>query len=176
VSGFGDPLFDEVLFDEGAGPSNSKWDLGLDWTIISACARRGIFGLSRIGDGVNGDSDATSTEPFEVVEGQSYYLSFWLKGDGSADGTISLGFAFYNSANVFISDAFIDSTGSPTVWTQFQGNIIVPVSAVTAVAIVRATNHLTGQWCVDTLFASVAGGHWVLSSIKHYSSPFTSYR
>ncbi len=177
LSTFNTPLFNQSLFNEGdSGPPCPKWDLGPLWQITTSCARKGMFGLSRIADGITADSDATSTQPITVLAGQQYYLSFWLKGDGTSNGVISFGFSFYNSSSSLISSEFIASSGSPTSWTNFQGNIIAPVGSVTAVAVVRATGHLVGTWCVDTLFASTAGGNFVLSWIKHYYDSYTLYR
>lgn len=177
MSTFDSPLFNEVLFDEGAAPTpNVDWDLGDLWSITSFCAKEGLYGLGRQADGITGSSDTTSNNPITVRPGQTLFASFWLRGSGGADGTISVGFSFYDSSGTLLSSDFVDSTGSPTVWTQFTGNISVPAFAATAVPTVRATSHLTGIWCLDNIFATASGGHFVLSSLKSYWSDYCSYR
>ncbi len=70
------------------------------------------------------------------------------------------------------------STGSPTVWTKFEGTITVPADAVTAVPIVQVIGHLANGsvWCIDDVFAVRSGGNFILSSVKSYWDSYTSYR
>ncbi len=173
---FDESLFDESLFNDSPTTTSGDWTLGALWTITSFCAKQGMYGLGREADGITGDSDVVNNTPINVDPGQTLFTSFWLKGTVGADGTISFGFSFYDADGAFLSSIFIDSTGFPVYWTQFDGNITVPAFAATAVPTIRATNHLTGIWCVDNVLAVTSGGHFVLSSLKHYYSPYSAFR
>lgn len=172
------------LFGNGIGgaltpippPPLPDWTLGLLWVISTICAKQGTYGLQRTANGITLASNVTSTHSFTVVAGQTIFTSFFVKASVNADGVIGFGYEFYNSAGVLLSTSTIDTTTFPSAWTQVLGNITVPNFAVTAVPIVRATGHTMGFWCVDSVLATRTGGHWSLSSIKHYWSDFTSYR
>lgn len=153
------------------------WELGELWTQSPLCARLGNYGLRRVANGILGTSDANSTTQLEVEAGQVYFLRFWYKTSGGADGTYSFGFKFYDSSSVFLSEASIGSgVSQPTDWTEVAGNITVPVNAVLATPYVRATNHLAGTVCIDSVYATRGGFHFELSSIRHYFSPFSAFR
>ncbi len=152
------------------------WELGALFSITSNCAYQGTYGLQRTADGVTTTSDAVNTTVINTASGQTYFLSFYAKGSNSADGEMSLGLKFFDSNGAFISFLGVPTTGSPTSWTQFLGNITAPANAVTARPAVRATNHLTGTWCVDQVVANLTGGYWILSGIKHYYDSYTLYR
>lgn len=157
-------------------PPTPSWTMGAQWAISTICAKQGSFGLQRTGSAITPSSDVTSTVPFDVVQGQTIFTSFFAKASVGADGVIGLGYAFYNSAGTLLSSSFIDTTGFSTSWTEYLGNITVPNFAVTAVPIVRATGHTAGFWCVDSVRGTLSGGNWVLSSLRHYFSDFVSYR
>ncbi len=172
------------LFGHGIGkgltpvppPVNLKWTLGALWAISVICAKQGNYGLQRSANGSTGDSDVTSTEPFEVSPGQTLFTSFWVKAGVGADGAIGFGYAFYNSVGTFLSESFITTSSFPADWLQVVGNITVPNFAATAVPIVRALNNLHGLWCVDLVFANKSGGNFSISSLKHYYDRYVEYR
>jgi hypothetical protein len=172
------------LFGNGIGgglqpvppPPLLRWALGALWQISVICAKQGSYGLQRSANGITGSSDTTSTAPFTVTAGQTLFTSFFVKASVGANGVIGFGYAFYNAASVLLSTSFISTTSFSTDWTQVVGNITVPNFAVTAVPIVRATDHTSGFWCIDSVLSSKSGGSWKLSSIKHYFSDFVSYR
>lgn len=152
------------------------WILCSLFDTSAACAKDGVTGLRRVADGVIGSSNATNSTPLTVVAGQVYFVEFWLRGSGGANGTISVGYDFYNSSNVYISSSYINSTGSPVVWTSFLGNITVPAGAVTAVPKVKATGHLVGTWCINSLYSVLMDQQFVLSAIRHYYDQYDLYR
>lgn len=172
------------LFGHGIGaalapitPPTTAWTLGPLWSNSTICARNGIFGLQRTGDGVNGTSIA-STAPITVVAGGMLFATVYVKAGSGADGVIGFGFAFYNSTGGFLSQDFVETTGFSTSWVQLVKNFTVPAFAVMAIPIIRAVGHLTGLWCVDTAFVSRAAGsqRWKLSSLKHWYGPYVSGR
>ncbi len=158
-------------------PPDTAWTLGPLWTNSVICARTGSFGLQRTGDGVHGDS-VVNTTPLVVVAGEMLFASVYVKGGSGVDGTIGFGFAFYDSGGAFLSSAFVDTTGFSTSWVQLARTFTVPTFGVLAIPLIRALNHFTGIWCVDTALVTRAGGsqRWKLSSLKHYWSDYTSYR
>lgn len=149
---------------------------GDSWSASASCAMNGTVGLRRVADGVNGSSEVFSANPITVSAGQIYFVEFFLRGSGGADGTISVGFDFYNAAGTYISSLFVNSTGSPVAFTSFTGTVTVPAEAVTAVPVIKATNHLTGVWCIAALFAILTDQFFILSSIRHYFDEYTAYR
>ena len=172
------------LFGHGIGggllpvppPPLLQWTLGALWSISVICAKQGSYGLQRTSNGILGSSDTTSSAPFDVTAGQTLFTSFWVKAGVGANGVIGFGYSFYNSAGVFLSSSFIETSSFPSDWLQIIGNITVPNFAATAVPVVRATGNTTGFWCVDSVQGTKSGGHWTLSSVKHYFSDFVSYR
>lgn len=178
AAGFRSPFF----FGIGGGyapepvPTLTAWTLGALWTVSTICAKQGLYGLQRTADGVTSTSDVTATAALDVAPGDILYTAFWAKAGGGANGTISFGFAFYDSSGVLLLSSFVDSSGASTSWTQFIGNITVPPFAVSAIPIVRATGHTAGIWCVDTVYSVISGGNFSLSMLRHYHSPFVSYR
>lgn len=153
------------------GPNNG-WDFSAD------CAREGAVGLRHRADGTaaTGNAKTTNLTPLTVEAGWTLYTYLYLKGSGGADGSVGFGFMFYDSDGVFLSEDYITSTGSPTVFTQFKGTITVPTDAVTAIPVVQVIGHLTGTWCIDDVYSIRSGGQFVVSSIKHYFDDYTSYR
>ncbi len=163
-------------FPPVAPPALLAWTLGVLWQVSTICAKNGLYGLQRSGNGVTGSSDVTSTHPFTVGAGDTLYTSFWLKAGVNADGFISFGFVFKDTNGATVSSQFVNGSGFSQTWTQFTGNIVVPFGAVTATAVVRATNHLNGFWCVDSVFAITSGGNFTLSALKHYYSEYELFR
>ncbi len=155
---------------------NCCWNLGALWSITTLCAYQGTYGLQRTADGVLGTSDTTNTITLNTASGQTYFISFWAKGSGGADGLVELGFKFFDVNDNLISALFVPTTGSPTTWTQFLGNITAPANAVTAIPTIRAVGHFTGTWCIDQTYLILTGGYWILSGIKHYYDDYTAYR
>ncbi len=152
------------------------WHLCDLFSISEDCAMTGTVGLRRTADGVLGGSDVISSTPITVVAGEVYFVEFFLRGSGGADGTISVGFDFYDENDIYLSSGYVTSTGSPVVFTSFTGTVTVPADAVTAVPVIKATNHLAGIWCISAIFSSLMDQFFVLSSIKHYFSDWISYR
>lgn len=157
-------------------PPLLAWTLGNLWQISVICAKNGLYGLQRNGNGALGSSDVTSLNPFAVTQGSTLFTSFWIKAGVNADGQIGFGFSFYNAANALISSQFIKTNSFPSDWLQVVGNITVPNFAVTAVPVVRSFNHLNGFWCVDSVFAVTSGGNFTLSALRHYYSERESFR
>ncbi len=152
------------------------WQLCALFTTSPSCAMDGTVGLRRTADGVIGSSDAVSSNPITVVAGQIYFIEFFLRGSGGADGTVSVGYDFYDSTNTYLSSAYVTSTGSPTVFTSFTGIVTVPANAVTAVPVIVANNHLTGIWCIAALYSVLMDEYFILSSIRSYFTDYTAYR
>lgn len=152
------------------------WQLCDLFTTSAACAMDGTIGLRRTADGVTGSSDAVSSTPITVVAGQVYFVEFFLKGSGGADGTISVGYDFYDVDNIYLSSAYVTSAGSPTVFTSFTGTVTVPANAVTAIAVIVANDHLTGIWCIAALFSVLMDNYFILSSIRSYFTDYSMYR
>ncbi len=159
--------------DETLCPS---WELGPLWTVSTLCAHNSTNGLRRVADGVNGTSETVSLNPVTVTPGQVYFLEFLLRGSGGANGVVSMGLKFYDSAGAFLSESLISSTGSPTDWATFFGNVTVPVDAATAVVFFRAVGHLAGVWCISSPFAARADQWFSLSSLRHYYDNYAAYR
>ncbi len=151
---------------------------GAGWDFSETCARQGNFGLRHIADGTpeNANAKAASLTPITVEAGWTLFTYLYVKGSGGADGSVGFGFQFYDEDGVYLSEEYVFSTGSPTVWTKFEGNITVPAGAVTAIPIVQVIDHLHGTWCIDDVFAVRAGGNFILSSVKSYFDQYTSYR
>ncbi len=151
---------------------------GAGWDFSETCARQGNFGLRHIADGTpeNANAKAASLTPITVEAGWTLFTYLYVKGSGGADGSVGFGFQFYDEDGVYLSEEYVFSTGSPTVWTKFEGNITVPADAVTAIPVVQVIDHLTGTWCIDDVFAVRAGGNFILSSVKSYFDNYTSYR
>ncbi len=148
------------------------------WDFSGACAHEGSLGLRHRADGTDevANSRVAALSDITVIAGQILYAAFWAKSSGSADGSIGLGFMFYDEDDVFLSEEFVMTDSFPTVFTQFKGTITVPTGAVRATPMVQTIGHLTGTWCIDDVYAIFSGGHFVLSSIKHYFDNYTAYR
>ena len=148
------------------------------WDFDNACARTGNRGVRHIADGTaeGGNARVASTTPVDVEAGWTLYLSFWAKGSGGADGSIGFGFMFYDEDNVFVGEEFIMTDTFPTDFTEFVGTVVVPVGAVTGIPMIQVIDHLTGTWCLDDVYAIRQGGHFILSSIKHYFDQYIAYR
>ncbi len=159
--------------DEVLCPS---WEVGPLWTVSPLCAHNSTNGLRRVADGITGTSETVSLNPVTVIPGQIYFLEFLLRGSGGANGVVSMGLKFYDSAGAFLSESLVSSTGSPTDWTAFFGNVTVPVDAATAVVFFRATGHLVGTWCVANPFAARADQWFSLSSLRHYYDEYANAR
>ncbi len=154
-----------------------SWTLGALWTVSVACSKSpNSFGLRRVADGITSTSDATNNTRANVIAGQVYFLEFAARGSGGANGTVSLGLRFYDSAGVEISEALVSSTGSPTDWATYFGNVTVPANASTAVAFFRAVGHTVGTWCVNFPFIARMDTNFVLSGLRHYYDDYTAYR
>ncbi len=160
------------FFDTGQTPTLPLSEL----PIVNTTGQNGVVGLRRVADGSLGTSDVVSSTPITVVAGQIYYIEFHLKGSGGANGTISVGFDFYDATNTYLSSAYVTSTGSPVIFTTFTGTVTVPFNAVSAVPVVKAVDHLVGTWCIAALFAVLLDSNFSLSSIKSYFSEFAGYR
>ncbi len=163
----------------GTGPGGGTWIIpNGGWSITEACARQGHFGLQHTADGSDAiaNNKISSNNGLTVVAGWTLYTYLFIKGSGGADGTVGIGFQFYDVNNIFLSESYIFSSGSPTTWTQFTGNITVPAGAVTAYPIVQVIEHRTGTWCIDDVYSVRSGGQFLISSIKHYFDDYTSYR
>ncbi len=177
AAGWRSPFF---LGLAGAGsatpPPTVAWTLGALWVLSQTCAKQGLWGMQRTGDGITPDSDVTSTHSIDVVPGQILFTSMFARASAGTDGTVGFGFAFYSSVGTLLSSSFITTSSFPATFTQFSGNITVPNSAATAVPIIRATGHLAGTWCVDAVYAVLSGGNFVLAGLRHWYSDYTLYR
>jgi len=154
----------------------APWVPGDLWDIATPCARTGAYGLRRVADGIVGDSSTTSTQQLAVVPGQAYFIEFFVKTTNAANGVISFGLNFYDSAGVFISFLGVDSSGSPADWTMFLGQVTVPLGAATASPAIKATGHTVGTWCTNSIFTCVMDETFTLVSVKHYFSDYSAYR
>ncbi len=160
------------FFDTGQTPTLPLSEL----PVVNTTGQNGVVGLRRVADGSLGTSDVVSSTPITVSAGQVYYIEFHLKGSGGANGTIGVGFDFYDATNTYLSSAYVTSTGSPVIFTTFTGTVTVPFNAVSAVPVVKAVDHLVGTWCIAALFAVLLDSNFSLSSIKSYFSEFAGYR
>jgi len=130
----------------------------------------------RTADGVNPMADLIASPRVTVVAGQIYYLEAFGIADPGTDGQLEIGMKFYNSAGLFMSDSFTSLGSAPTTYTRWSTTVTVPVGAVSAEFVVRVEAHLAGKWCVDNAWWTRLDTRWELSSIKHYSSDYASYR
>jgi hypothetical protein len=168
-----------ITIADGATPEDHPdWRPGPGWDFNSTCAHTGGLGLRHVADGTDAvaNSKTANLNSITVEAGWILYVAFWLKGSGGADGTVGFGFMFFDEDDVYISESYVTSTSSPTSWTQFEGNITVPAGAVRAVPVVQTIDHLAGVWCVDDVYATRGGLHFILSSTKTYFDKYTLYR
>ncbi len=168
-----------ITIAEGATPEDHPdWRPGPGWDFNSTCAHTGGLGLRHVADGTDAvaNSKTANLNSITVEAGWVLYVAFWLKGSGGADGTVGFGFMFFDEDDVYISESYVTSNSFPTSWTQFQGNITVPAGAVRAVPVVQTIDHLTGTWCVDDVYTTRGGLHFILSSTKTYFDKYILFR